>query len=81
HKGSLYFATYWGKHKEVEAAYKKGYKGSLLFRYDLRSRKLENLGAIAPKKGLPGSALDGKRELLYFYGVEGEKGDVVVYDL
>jgi hypothetical protein len=81
HKGSLYFATYWGKQKEVPAAYASGYKGSLLFRYDLRSRKTENLGAIAPKKGLPGSALDPERELLYFYGVEGERGEVVVYDL
>ena len=81
HKGSLYFATYWGKQKEVEAAYKKGYKGSLLLRFDLNSRKIENLGAIAEGRGLPGSALDHTRQLLYFYGVQGEKGEVVVYDL
>ncbi len=81
HNKALYFATYWGKQGEVEQAYTQGYKGSLLFRYDLQTRSLTNLGAIAPKKGLPGSILDPNRGLLYFYGVEGEKGDVVVYDL
>ncbi len=81
HKGGLYFATYWGKQKQVQEARKSGYKGSLLFRYDLRTRRLENLGAIAPGKGLPASTIDSNRELLYFYGVENEKGDLVVYDL
>ena len=81
HKGALYFATYWGKQRQVQDAYSKGYKGSILFRYDLRNRTLENLGAIAAKKGLPASTLDPIRELLYFYGVENDKGDVVVYDL
>ena len=81
HKNALYFTTYWGKQRQVQDAYTKGYKGSLLLRYDLRSRVLENLGAIAPRKGLPASTFDPDRELLYFYGVENEKGDVVVYDL
>ncbi|MCI0606643.1 hypothetical protein L0156_26970 [bacterium] len=81
HKSALYFATYWGKQRQVQEAYNKGYKGSLLFRYDLRSRVLENLGAVAARKGLPASTLDPSRELLYFYAVENEKGDVVVYDL
>lgn len=81
YKGALYFTTYWGKQRQVQDAYTKGYKGSILFRYDLRSRALGNLGAIAPKKGLPASTLDPNRGLLYFYGVENDKGDVVVYDL
>lgn len=81
HNGALYFATYWGKQREVPEAYQKGYKGSLLFRYDLKTQKLEHLGAIALRKGLPGSAIDRSRNLMYFYGVEREKGDIVVYDL
>ncbi len=79
YRGSLYFATYWGKSKEVADAVKKGYRGSLLFRYDLKSRNVENLGPIAPGEGLPTSCLDSGRGLLYFYSVE--KGDVLVYEL
>ncbi len=79
YRESLYFATYWGKGKEVEAAAKKGYKGSLLLRYDLKTRKVENLGSIAPGEGLPASCFDPGRGLLYFYAVQ--KGDVVAYDL
>jgi len=82
YKGSLYFASYWGKPREVEQALKKGYRGSLLFRYDLKSGKLDNLGAIANGKGLPASCLDSDRGLLYFYAVDpSEKGDLLVYDL
>lgn len=77
--GCLYFTTYWGKQREVEAAYDKGYPGSLLFRFDPKTGKTENLGAIAPKQGLPASFFDAHRQLLYFHAVY--KGDVVVYDV
>jgi hypothetical protein len=79
YQGALYFATYWGKEKLVEEAAEHGYIGSILFRFDLKTRKLENLGAIAPGFGLPNSILDSSRGLLYFYAVK--KGDVVAYDL
>lgn len=79
YKGSLYFATYWGKPKDVPEAVKKGYKGSLFLRFDLRTQKVENLGAISPGDGLPGSCFDPNRGLIYFYAVE--KGDILVYDL
>src|SRR5262245_25771605 len=79
YQGALYFSTFWGKGNLVEEAAQKGYKGSLLFRYDLKSRKLENLGTIAPGSGLPASILDSSHGLLYLYAVK--KGDVVVYDL
>src|SRR6185295_5418591 len=79
YQGALYFATYWGKEKLVEEAFQHGYKGSLLFRFDLKTRKLENLGAIVPGFGLPNSILDSSRGLLYFYAVK--KGEVVAYDL
>lgn len=77
--GSLYFSTYWGKPKEVEAAFDKGYPGSLLLRFDPKTGKTENLGAIVPKQGLPASAFDPSRQLLYFHSVY--KGDVTVYDV
>jgi hypothetical protein len=77
--GTLYFTTYWGKPKEVDAAYTKGYPGSLLLRFDPKTGKTENLGAIAPKQGLPASAFDVKNQRLFFHAVY--KGDVVVYDL
>jgi len=79
YQNALYFATYWGKGKLVEEALKKGYKGSLLFRFDLKTRKLENLGSIAPGFGIPDSVLDPARGLLYFYAAD--KGDVLAYDL
>jgi hypothetical protein len=79
YQGALYFTTYWGKENLVEEASKKGYKGSLLFRFDLKTRKLENLGAIVPGFGLPASILDSSRGLIYFYAAK--KGDVVAYDL
>src|SRR5947208_476861 len=50
--GKLYFSTYWGKPKEVDAAFTKGYPGSLLLRFDPKPGKTENLGAIAPEQGL-----------------------------
>ena len=82
YQGSLYFATYWGQGRQVEEAKKNGYTGSLLFRYDLKNQKLENLGSIAPGQGLPGSALDSSHDLLYFYSVQpDESGKLLVYDL
>jgi hypothetical protein len=77
--GKLYFSTYWGKQREIDAAFEKGYRGSLLLRYDPKSGKTENLGAIVPKQGLPASCFDPGRQLLYFYAVY--KGDVAVYDV
>lgn len=77
--GWLYFSTYWGKHREIEAAFKKGYKGSLLMRYNPKTGKAENLGPIVPYQGLPTSTFDSKRNLLYFYAVY--KDNVAVYDL
>jgi sugar lactone lactonase YvrE len=77
--GRFYFATYWGKHLEVEAAFGPDYQGSVLLRYDPRSGKTENLGAIAPRQGLPASLFDAQRGLLYFHAVY--KGDIVVYDV
>jgi len=79
YEGGLYFTTYWGKEKLVEEAFKKGYRGSLLFRFDLKTRKLENLGAIAPGSGLPHSILDRSRGLLYFYAAK--QGDIVLFDI
>jgi hypothetical protein len=77
--GKLYFTTYWGKPKEVDAAFQKGYEGSLLLCYDPKTDKTENLGAIVPKQGLPASFFDPKGQLLYFHAVY--DGDVVVYDV
>lgn len=77
--GTLYFATYWGKHREIDDAFTRGYTGSILLRYDPKTRKTENLGAIVPKQGLPASYFDSRRELLYFHAVY--KGDITVYDL
>jgi hypothetical protein len=77
--GCLYFTTYWGKPKEVEAAFTKGFKGSLLLRYNPKTNKTENLGAIVPQQGLPASAFDAKRQLLYFHAVY--KGNIAVYDI
>lgn len=77
--GRLYFTTYWGKPKEVEAAFAKGFPGSLLLRYDPKTGQVENLGAPVPKQGLPASYFDPARQLLYFHAVY--KGDITVYDL
>lgn len=77
--GTLYFATYWGKPKEIDAAFTKGFEGSILLRFDPKTGKTENLGAIVPRQGLPASFLDGKRQLLYFHSVY--KGDIAVFDL
>ncbi|MCI0465319.1 MAG: hypothetical protein L0Z62_51005 [Gemmataceae bacterium] len=76
--GWLYFSTYWGKPKEVETAFTKGYPGSLLLRHNPKTGQTENLGALAPRQGLPASNFDRDRGLLYFHAVY--KGDVVVYD-
>ena len=77
--GCLYFTTYWGKQKEVEAAYAKGFPGSVLLHFDPKTGKTENLGAIVAKQGLPASYFDAQRQLLYFHAVY--KGDIVVYDV
>lgn len=77
--GWLYFSTYWGKHREVEAAFGADYQGSLLLRYNPASETLENLGAIVPRRGLPASYFDPKRGLLYFHAVY--DGGVSVYDV
>src|SRR5206468_2762043 len=77
--GKLYIATYWGKPKEVETAFTKGYRGSVLLRYDPQTEKTENLGAIVPKQGLPASFFDRGHQLLYFHAVY--KGDITVYDV
>lgn len=77
--GKLYFTTYWGKQREVDAAYDKGYRGSVLLRYDPKTGKTDNLGAIVPKTGLPASNFDPQRQLLFFFSVY--KGDVAVYDI
>jgi hypothetical protein len=77
--GWLYFSTYWGKHKEIDAAFQKGYKGSLLMRFNPKTGKTESLGAIVPQQGLPASAFDPKRQLLFFHAVY--KGNIAVYDI
>ncbi|HEU5118047.1 MAG TPA: hypothetical protein VFT74_15595, partial [Isosphaeraceae bacterium] len=56
--GWLYFSTYWGKHREVADAFGSDYQGSLLLRYLPKGERLESLGAIAPKHGLPASFFD-----------------------
>src|SRR5262249_51156921 len=77
--GWLYFTTYWGKPREVETAFAKGYPGSLLLRHDPKTGRTENLGAPVPKQGLPASFFDAGHQLLYFHAVY--KGDVAVYDV
>ncbi len=77
--GSIWFSTYWGKHREVEAAFGPGYQGSVVMRMDPKTHAVENVGAIVPKQGLPASHFDPHRQLLYFYAVY--KGDVTVYDV
>jgi hypothetical protein len=77
--GWLYFSTYWGKHREVEAAFGPEYQGSLLLRYHPETEKVENLGAIVPRRGLPASYFDARRGLLYFHAVY--DGGVSVYDV
>src|SRR5262249_35143417 len=77
--GTLYFTTYWGKQREIDAAFGKGYEGSLLLRFDPKTGKTENLGAIVPQQGLPASNFDATRQLLYFHAVY--KKDIAVYDV
>lgn len=85
--GWIYFSTYWGKHREIFAAFGKGYNGSILLRFHPKTGKVENLGAIAPKAGLPTSYFDRERGLLYFYAVSRPnasvpyRGDITVYDI
>jgi sugar lactone lactonase YvrE len=79
--GGLWFATYWGKPREI--AFDDDYHGSILLRRDLKSGAVENLGAVAPKRGLPASLIDGERALLYFHSVapSEEASELFVYDL
>jgi hypothetical protein len=77
--GTLYFTTYWGKPKEIDAAFAKGFPGSLMLRYDPKSGVTENLGAIVPKQGLPASFFDSDRQLIYYHAVY--KGDIAVFDI
>ena len=76
--GSLYFSTYWGKHREIDAAFEKGYDGSIVLRFDPKTGTTENLGAIVPRQGLPASHFDRSRGLLYFHAVY--KGDITVFN-
>ena len=81
--GALWFATYWGKPRELD--FSGEYQGSILLRYDLKSEKVENLGAIAPKRGLPASSVDADRGRIIFHAVsndeEGGGDELLVYDL
>jgi len=77
--GWLYFSTYWGKHREVDAAFGPDFQGSIVMRYNPKNGKVEDLGAITPKHGLPASAFDKDRGLLYFHVVY-DKG-IAVYDV
>ena len=78
--GKLYFTTYWGKHRQIEEAFKKGgYDGSILLRFDPKTGKTENLGAIVPQQGLPASTFDPKHQNLFFHAVY--EGDICVYNV
>lgn len=77
--GWLYFSSYWGKHRQIEQAFERGYNGSIAMRYHPKTGKFENLGAIVPRQGLPASHYDPVHNLLYFFAVY--KGDLVVYDI
>lgn len=76
--GWLWFSTYWGKHREVEAAFGPDYQGSVVLRYQPSTGKFNNLGAIVPRQGLPTSHFDADRSLLYFYAVY--ENNLVIYD-
>jgi len=81
--GALWFSTYWGKPREID--WSGEYQGSILLRYDLKTGKVENLGCIAPKRGLPASIFDAERGLVYWHAVSSaeETGvdELLVYDL
>ncbi len=83
HDGALWFATYWGKPREMD--FTGEYQGSILLRLEPASGKVENLGAIVPKRGLPASNFDPARGLLYFHAVTTDGGDLqdslAVYDV
>jgi len=77
--GGLWFSTYWGKHREVDAAFGPEYQGSIVMRYDPASGNVENLGAIVPRQGLPASHFVRSQNVLCFYAVY--DNDLVVYDV
>lgn len=76
--GNIWFSSYWGKHREVEAAFGPEYQGSVVLRYQPATGNLDNLGAIVPKQGLPTSHFDAEKSLLYFYAVY--ENNLAVYD-
>lgn len=78
-EGAVWFSTYWGKHRELD--FSGDYQGSILLRLDLATLKVENLGAIAPKRGLPASIFDAGRGLVYWHAVLEELDELLVYDL
>lgn len=79
HDGWIYFSTYWGKHRQVEEAYTRGFRGSVLMRLHLDNHRVESLGNPVPRQGLPTSLLDPQRGLLYFYAVY--DNNLVAYDV
>ena len=73
--GALWFSTYWGKHREIEAHFGKpegsgAFEGSVVLRYDPKTKKLGNLGAIVPRQGLPVSFRSGARPALFLCRVQ-----------
>jgi hypothetical protein len=79
--GWFYFATFWGKPREVK--FDETYRGSILLRWHPKTESLENLGAIAPERGLPASHFDSERELIYFLGLtpNEETTELIVFDM
>lgn len=81
--GALWFSTYWGKPREID--WSGEYQGSILLRYDLKTEKVENLGVIAPKRGLPASTFDAERGLIYWHAVTAAEDagadELLVYDV
>jgi len=79
-EGGLWFATYWGKHREIEDHFGKGgFEGSILMRLNPKTGGVENLGAIVPRQGLPASHYVPEHRLLCMYAVY--DNDLVVYDV
>lgn len=78
-EGSLWFSTYWGKHRELD--FSGAYQGSILLQVDLKDHKVTNHGAVAPKRGLPASTFDADRALIYWHAVAEERDELLVYDV
>lgn len=74
-KGGIWFATYWGKSKELPDGW-----GGYLYRHDLSSGKTEKVGMLEAGRGFPASTMLGGR--IYFHSVDpDEGGELLVYDL